>query len=55
MDALRAQFKPEFLNRVDDVIIYHAAAGESSSDRIVEIQLEPGPQAARPSAGSNSS
>ena len=24
MEALRAQFKPEFLNRVDDVIIFHA-------------------------------
>ena len=23
MEALRAHFKPEFLNRVDDVIIYH--------------------------------
>jgi ATP-dependent Clp protease ATP-binding subunit ClpB len=39
MDALRAHFKPEFLNRVDDTIIYHQL-GREHIDRIVDIQLE---------------
>jgi ATP-dependent Clp protease ATP-binding subunit ClpB len=38
METLRAQFKPEFLNRVDDVILYHQLSREHL-DRIVEIQL----------------
>ncbi len=38
-DALRAQFKPEFLNRIDDVIIYHQLGREHLA-RIVDIQLE---------------
>ena len=38
MEALRAQFKPEFLNRVDDVIIYHQLSREHIG-RIVDIQL----------------
>jgi ATP-dependent Clp protease ATP-binding subunit ClpB len=38
-EALRAQFKPEFLNRVDDVVIFHQLAREHI-DRIVDIQLE---------------
>jgi ATP-dependent Clp protease ATP-binding subunit ClpB len=36
--ALRAQFKPEFLNRVDETIIYHQL-GRAEFERIVEIQL----------------
>jgi ATP-dependent Clp protease ATP-binding subunit ClpB len=39
MEALRAHFKPEFLNRVDDVVIFHQL-GREHLDRIVEIQLE---------------
>jgi ATP-dependent Clp protease ATP-binding subunit ClpB len=39
MDALRSHFKPEFLNRVDDVVIYHAL-GEEQISRILEIQLD---------------
>jgi ATP-dependent Clp protease ATP-binding subunit ClpB len=39
MEALRAHFKPEFLNRVDDVVIFHQLAREHI-DRIVDIQLE---------------
>jgi ATP-dependent Clp protease ATP-binding subunit ClpB len=39
MDALRAHFKPEFLNRVDDVVIFRQLAREHI-DRIVDIQLE---------------
>jgi ATP-dependent Clp protease ATP-binding subunit ClpB len=38
MEALRAHFKPEFLNRVDDVVIYHQLE-RKHLDRIVEIQL----------------
>ncbi len=39
MDALRAHFKPEFLNRVDDVVIYHALREEQIA-HILEIQLD---------------
>jgi ATP-dependent Clp protease ATP-binding subunit ClpB len=38
-EALRAHFKPEFLNRVDDVVIFHQLAREDI-DHIVDIQLE---------------
>jgi ATP-dependent Clp protease ATP-binding subunit ClpB len=37
-DALRAHFKPEFLNRVDEVIVFHQL-GRAEIARIVEIQL----------------
>ncbi len=39
MDALKAHFKPEFLNRVDDVMIYHQLE-RSQIGRIAEIQLQ---------------
>jgi ATP-dependent Clp protease ATP-binding subunit ClpB len=38
MESLRAQFKPEFLNRVDNVVIFHSLDREQIA-RIVEIQL----------------
>lgn len=38
MDALREQFRPEFLNRVDDIIIFHPL-GMEQLKTIVEIQL----------------
>ncbi len=38
-EALRAHFKPEFLNRVDDVIIFHQL-GRDQIGHIVEIQLQ---------------
>src|SRR5680860_449425 len=38
MEAMRATFKPEFLNRVDDVVIFHRLSLEHIR-RIVEIQL----------------
>jgi len=38
LEALRAQFKPEFLNRVDDVVIFHALSVENIKE-ISEIQL----------------
>jgi ATP-dependent Clp protease ATP-binding subunit ClpB len=37
--ALRAHFKPEFLNRVDEVIVFHQLRREEI-DHIVDIQLE---------------
>ncbi len=36
--ALRQQFKPEFLNRVDDIIVFHPL-GEPQLERIVDLQL----------------
>jgi ATP-dependent Clp protease ATP-binding subunit ClpB len=38
MEALRGHFKPEFLNRIDDVILFHQL-GREHLDRIVDIQL----------------
>ena len=37
-DALRQTFKPEFLNRIDDVVVFHAL-GLEDIERIVDIQL----------------
>jgi ATP-dependent Clp protease ATP-binding subunit ClpB len=37
-DALRANFKPEFLNRVDDIIIFQNLSPEHL-DQIVDIQV----------------
>ncbi|WP_315790575.1 ATP-dependent chaperone ClpB [Fischerella sp. JS2] len=39
MDALRSHFRPEFLNRVDDLIIFHAL-NRSEMRQIVRIQLK---------------
>ncbi len=39
LEALRAHFKPEFLNRVDDIVIFHALSIENIKE-IVEIQLK---------------
>ena len=38
-EALRQTFKPEFLNRIDDVVVFHAL-GLSDIDKIVDIQLK---------------
>jgi ATP-dependent Clp protease ATP-binding subunit ClpB len=38
LEALRASFRPEFLNRVDEVIIFHGLSREPIAE-IVEIQL----------------
>ena len=38
MDALRGHFRPEFLNRVDDIIIFHALTREQMRT-IIDIQL----------------
>ncbi|UIE39892.1 ATP-dependent chaperone ClpB [Leptodesmis sichuanensis] len=39
MQALRKHFRPEFLNRVDDLIIFHAL-GRSELSQIVGLQLQ---------------
>jgi ATP-dependent Clp protease ATP-binding subunit ClpB len=39
MEALRAQFRPEFLNRIDEVIIFHSLTREQIKE-IVEIQIK---------------
>ncbi|MEP7071170.1 MAG: ATP-dependent chaperone ClpB [Verrucomicrobiota bacterium] len=39
MDALRAHFRPEFLNRVDEIIIFDRLT-EADLKKIVEIQLQ---------------
>ncbi len=38
-DALKVQFLPEFLNRIDDVVIFHPLT-RTEIHRIVELQLE---------------
>jgi ATP-dependent Clp protease ATP-binding subunit ClpB len=39
MEALRSQFRPEFLNRIDDIIIFHRLSREQIKS-IVDIQLQ---------------
>jgi ATP-dependent Clp protease ATP-binding subunit ClpC len=38
-DALNRQFRPEFINRVDSVIVFHALSKDEIAD-IVELELE---------------
>jgi len=39
MAAVRAHFRPEFLNRLDEIILFHRLT-RADMDRIVEIQIE---------------
>jgi len=39
MDAVRAHFKPEFLNRIDELVIFHSL-GLEQIKAIVEIQVK---------------
>lgn len=39
MDAMRANFRPEFLNRIDEIIIFHALLREQLRD-VVKLQLQ---------------
>jgi ATP-dependent Clp protease ATP-binding subunit ClpB len=39
MDELRKHFRPEFLNRVDDIVIFHPL-GESQLTHIVDLRLK---------------
>ncbi|MFA5188332.1 MAG: ATP-dependent chaperone ClpB [Patescibacteria group bacterium] len=38
-EALKAQFKPEFINRLDEIIIFHPL-GKKEIEKIIELQLE---------------
>jgi ATP-dependent Clp protease ATP-binding subunit ClpB len=38
MEALRAHFRPEFLNRVDDIIIFRPL-GKGEIEHIIDLQL----------------
>jgi ATP-dependent Clp protease ATP-binding subunit ClpB len=38
MEAVRAHFKPEFVNRVDEIVVFHRLS-EADIARIVEIQV----------------
>jgi ATP-dependent Clp protease ATP-binding subunit ClpC len=39
MDVLRVHFRPEFINRIDEIIVFHAL-GRGEIRTIVELQLE---------------
>jgi ATP-dependent Clp protease ATP-binding subunit ClpB len=39
LEALRQHFRPEFLNRVDEIVVFHALTSEQLK-KIVDIQLE---------------
>jgi ATP-dependent Clp protease ATP-binding subunit ClpB len=39
LDELRRHFRPEFLNRVDEIVVFQALT-EAQLERVVEIQLE---------------
>jgi ATP-dependent Clp protease ATP-binding subunit ClpB len=39
MDSLRSQFRPEFLNRVDEIVIFHGL-GERQLETIVELETK---------------
>ena len=51
MDELRRTFRPEFLNRIDEIVVFHRLAREEIG-RIVELQLGRLREAARASATS---
>ena len=46
MDALREHFRPEFLNRIDEIIFFHAL-GREHMKRIIDIQIARPAEAAR--------
>jgi ATP-dependent Clp protease ATP-binding subunit ClpB len=39
LEVLRTHFKPEFLNRIDDIVIFHQLSREQIG-RIIDVQLE---------------
>ncbi len=39
MQELRINFKPEFLNRIDDIVIFHQLSREQIT-QIIDVQLE---------------
>src|SRR5690606_31277166 len=38
MEAVRARFRPEFLNRLDEIILFHLLS-RANMDQIVDIQI----------------
>ena len=46
MDVVRAHFRPEFLNRLDEIILFHRLAQEHMAP-IVDIQVGAGAEAAQ--------
>ena len=51
LEALRQHFRPEFLNRVDDIVVFHALDREHVR-QIVDIQLAPAASSGSPTATS---
>jgi hypothetical protein len=49
-DALKAHFRPEFLNRIDEVIVFHELSREEVIE-IVDLMLEAPPSSSSPGAG----
>jgi ATP-dependent Clp protease ATP-binding subunit ClpB len=39
MAALRELFRPEFINRIDDIVIFHSL-GQAQIERIIDLQLQ---------------
>ena len=50
---MRAHFRPEFLNRIDEIILFHRLKRDQMT-RIVDIQLRRGCKACSPTARSRS-
>ena len=46
MAAVRSHFKPEFVNRVDEIVVFHRL-DESHIARIVDLQVDAAPRAPR--------
>ena len=53
MAALRAQFRPEFINRLDEIVVFRRL-GRDEIRSIVDIQLQRPRHAPRRSASSRS-
>ena len=54
MEVVRAHFRPEFLNRLDEIILFHRLAPEHMGP-IVDIQVAPRPGSCSRTARSRSS
>jgi ATP-dependent Clp protease ATP-binding subunit ClpB len=50
-EALRSHFRPEFLNRVDETIIFHSLRAEIELRQIVELQVQGWPAPGGSQAG----
>ena len=44
LEALRQHFRPEFLNRVDEIVVFHALDARAAASRSSTIQLARLPQ-----------